>query len=129
MQSPSICIDYNEKMKTISDIKKIFYNAYMNDSIHKDIQDICSEITSSIPNSTLVGINKDHNGIVLSFLCDSINVNKIDIENSMIRIIRDFVAFKSNYNFEIISFMRLDENVKMLFKTMIIKGTSFTVII
>ena len=130
MLSPSVNIDYKERMKMISDIKKIFYDTYMNDSLYKrDIHDICSEISSSIPNSSLVGINKDHNGIILSFLCDSQNVNKLDVDNIMIRIIRDFVALKSNYSFDIMSFIRFDENVKLLFRTMIIKGKSFTVII
>lgn len=124
MNAPSIDYTRNEKMNIITNIKNMIYPDY-----RTDMNEICNEIISSIPNSSIVGINKDHNGIILSFNCNSSNVTKYDIEDITIKILRDYIIQKCGYNFSVMDFLSSDENVKTLFRVMFIKCMSFSIII
>ena len=107
--------------------KRLFYDAFEND-IHS-ITTIASEISNEIPSCRISSISKTHNGISLSFSCESIFVSKDDIENAAANAINDFFYTNQNMSQEIIDYISSEEVLKSLFHIMIIRGVSFTLLI
>ena len=72
--------------------KKALYNNYKEPNNYVDIAD---EISHSIPNCSISGITKCHDGIHLSFNYESSKTNTSDIENAASSILSD-ALFNTN---------------------------------
>ena len=109
-------------------IKRIIYNMY--DRKVVNIAAISSEVTIRIPNTKVQGISKDHNGITLSFLCDSDMVTKQDIENITMNIMYDFIQHSIINRLSPEEINEINEEVIYnLFNVMYCRGRSFSIVI
>lgn len=126
------------QVNELSFIKKILYESY---AIHKDyslITEIANEIYNMIPYCSFNGIEMSHDGIHLNFKCNSMDVNKDDIEKATSYAIRNILL---QYKFgrinppimifpnEVVNYLNSHENYTFLFNVMLVRGMMFTVII
>ena len=109
-------------------IKRLFYESYVENI--NSIVEFAAEIANGIPSCKVAGVNKDHNGISLSFYCDSMAVTNEDISRSVVDAIKGFLYNGTfpNKN-DLIVFANDDMNAKSLFGIMLVRGKSFSVII
>ena len=113
-------------------IKRLFYESYVENI--NSIVEFAAEIANGIPSCKVAGVNKDHNGISLSFYCDSMAVTNEDISRSVVDAIKGFLyngTFPNNKIDlrDLIAFVDDDMNAKSLFGIMLVRGKSFSVII
>ena len=114
--------------EAILEIKRVLYSMY--DREIATIATISGEVTIRIPNTKVQGIIKDHNGITLSFLCDSPNIDKDDIQDITTNILYEFIYhfMWNRLDTNIIPYISL-ELISNLFKVMYCRGMSFSIVI